>query len=82
VANILLDAGLIVIATAIALTQHEIDAIGTAVGRERISSVWLGEQVSTDLAADLVLTEPEAAEDGVSRLKALLQQKGVIYRPW
>ena len=82
VANILLDAGLIVIATAIALTQHEVDLIATTVGAGRLSSAWIGDQVTTNLHADLTLTESEAAEEGVSRLKDLLQEKGVIYRPW
>jgi bifunctional enzyme CysN/CysC len=82
VANILLDAGLIVIATAIGLTQSEVDLIGTAVGSDRVSSVWMGDQVSTELAADLVLSEQEVREEGLGRLKDLLQRKGVIYRPW
>ena len=82
VANILLDAGLIVIATAIGITQHEVDLIGTTVGADRVSSAWIGDQVTTDLHADLIVTEAEAAEEGVSRLKDLLQVKGVIYRPW
>jgi bifunctional enzyme CysN/CysC len=82
VANILLDAGLIVIATAIGLTQHEVDLIATTVGAGRVSSAWIGDQVTTNLHADLVVTETEAAEEGVSRLKELLQEKGVIYRPW
>jgi bifunctional enzyme CysN/CysC len=82
VANILLDAGLIVIATAIALTQHEVDLIATTVGAARLSSAWIGDQLTTNLHADLTLTESEAADEGVSRLKELLQEKGVIYRPW
>ena len=82
VANILLDAGLIVIATAIGLTQHEVDLIATTVGAGRVSSAWIGDQVTTNLHADLIVTETEAAEEGVSRLKELLQEKGVIYRPW
>ena len=82
VVNILLDAGLIVIATAIGLTQHEVDLIATTVGAGRVSSAWIGDQVTTNLHADLIVTETEAAEEGVSRLKELLQEKGVIYRPW
>jgi bifunctional enzyme CysN/CysC len=82
VVNILLDAGLIVIATAIGMTQSEVELIGTAIGVDRLSCVWVGTHVSTDLMPDLVLTEREAAEEGIGCLKQLLQQKGVIYRPW
>jgi bifunctional enzyme CysN/CysC len=82
VSNILLDAGLIVIATAIGLTQEELDLIGTTVGPDRVSAVWVGDQVTTNIAADLFLGEGDAGEEGVGRLKGLLQQKGIIYRPW
>lgn len=82
VANILLDAGLIVIATALTLTQQECEVIATAVGRERVSTVWLGDTVTTDIAADMVLAEQAATQDGVKHLKTLLQETGVIFRPW
>jgi bifunctional enzyme CysN/CysC len=82
VANILLDSGLIVVATAIGLTQYEVDLVSTAVGADRVSAVWVGDRVTTDLAPDLVLSEQDAAEEGVGRLKMLLQERGVIYRPW
>jgi bifunctional enzyme CysN/CysC len=82
VANILLDAGLIVIATAVALTRSECDLIATAVGRERVSAVWMGDTVTTDIDADLVLSEQAAASEGVEHLKSLLQTAGVIFRPW
>jgi bifunctional enzyme CysN/CysC len=82
VANILLDAGLIVIASAIGMTQSEVDLIQTAVGRDRVWAMWIGDEVTTDLSPDLVLTQREAADEGVGRLKAFLQERGVIYRPW
>jgi bifunctional enzyme CysN/CysC len=82
VANILLDAGLIVIATAIALTHDELDLIRTAVGSDRVSAVWVGDELPTAAVCDLTLGTQEAQEDGVACLKAMLQNKGVIYRPW
>jgi bifunctional enzyme CysN/CysC len=82
VANILLDAGLIVIATAVGLTQEDIDVIRTSGGSDRVMAVWLGDQMTTDLSCDLVLTRQEAEEDGVVQLKALLLECGAIFRPW
>jgi bifunctional enzyme CysN/CysC len=82
VANILLDAGLIVIVTAAALTQDEIEVIRTSVGSERVMTVWLGDRITTDLSCDLALTEAEAETDGPNRLKALLHDCGAIFRPW
>ena len=42
----------------------------------------MGDKVTTDITCDLVLTDPEQELDRVDRIKALLQEKGVIYRPW
>jgi bifunctional enzyme CysN/CysC len=82
VANILLDAGLIVIATAVALTAAELELLRTAVGRERVAAVWLGEHLAGDITPDLVVDEREGADERTTRLKALLQQMGAIYRLW
>jgi bifunctional enzyme CysN/CysC len=82
VANILLDAGLIVIATAVGLTQEDIEVIRTSGGSDRVITVWLGDRPTTDLACDLALTEREAETDGPARLKTLLHDGGAIFRPW
>ncbi len=82
VANILLDAGLIVLATAAALTQEDIEVVRTSGGSDRVATVWLGAHATTDLACDLSLTEEEAETDGVIHLKTLLQECGAIVRPW
>jgi bifunctional enzyme CysN/CysC len=81
VTNILLDAGLIVIATAIALTQEELELVGTTVGRDRLMSVWLGAP-SMDVACDLVLGPDEPPEAGAEKLGAILRDSGFIFRPW
>jgi len=82
VANILLDAGLIVIATAVGLTQDDIEVIRTSGGSDRVVAVWLGDQMTTDLSCDLVLTPHEAESDGANRLKALLHDCGAIFKAW
>jgi len=82
VANILLDAGLIVIATAVALTQEDIEVIRTSGGSDRVITVWLGDPITTDLSCDLTLTEAEAETDGTARLKTLLHDCGAMFRPW
>jgi bifunctional enzyme CysN/CysC len=82
VANILLDAGLIVIATAAELTHEDADVIRTSGGADRVMVAWLGDQMTTDLTCDLVITSQEAETDGANRLKALLHDCGAIFRPW
>jgi len=82
VANILLDAGMIVIATAVALTQEDLEVVRTAGGADRVLAVWVGDRITTDISCDLALTEPDAEAEGPTRLKALLHDFGAIFRPW
>jgi bifunctional enzyme CysN/CysC len=82
VANLMLDAGTILIVTAAELTQEDLELIKTSVEPDRIETVWVGDHVTTDLSYDLLLTGQEAGADGVERIKLLLQDKGVIFRPW
>ena len=82
VANLMLDAGAILIVTAADLSQEDLEVIKTAVDPDRIETVWVGDSVTTDIACDLVLGEQEAEAEGVERIKRLLQDKGVLFRPW
>lgn len=82
VANILLDAGAILIVTAQELTQEDLEVVKTAVDPDRLELIWVGGRVTTDVTCDLVLDDAEVETDGVDRVKRLLQDKGVLFRPW
>jgi bifunctional enzyme CysN/CysC len=82
IANLMLDAGVILVVTAAELTQEELQLIRTSVGADRIEVVWVGENVTTDLTHDVLLSEHESVEEQVFRLKNHLQESGIIYRPW
>lgn len=82
VANMLLDAGAILIITAQMLTQEDLEIVKTTVDPDRIEVVWVGDKVTTDINCDLILGDDEAESEGVDRIKRLLQDKGVLYRPW
>lgn len=73
VANILLDAGLIVVAAAANLTATEIDTLRTAIGEDRLHTVWLGERRNTDVPTDLQLSADDSP-DHFERIRALLQR--------
>ncbi len=81
VANLMLDAGIILIVTAAELTQADVDLIKTTVDPERIEVVWVGDTKTTDAAHDLLVPDPDAP-DAVDQVKRLLQEKGIIFRPW
>lgn len=79
VSNILLDAGLIVIATAVELTEDDLELVRTPVGADRVVTAWLGGAVTTDVACDLSLSATETGSNGVVLLKRLLQERGFIF---
>ncbi len=81
VANLMLDAGIILVVSAAELTQDDLEVIKTAVEPDWIETIWAGDTVTTDLACDLQLPGG-AVPEAVDRLKAHLQEKGIIFRPW
>ena len=80
VANLMLDAGIILIVTAIELTREDLDLITTSVDAERIRTVWVGQHVTTNVAVDLQLEPSEDLVQGVDQLERLLQEAGAIQR--
>jgi bifunctional enzyme CysN/CysC len=83
IANIMLDAGVILLVTAGELTQEDLELIRTAVNDpDKIETVWVGDDVTTDIAADVVIPDHMSEAEAVDRLKTLLQEKGIIFRPW
>ena len=80
VANILLDSGVILIVTAIELTQDDLEVIKTIIDSERIEVVWSGEKVSTDILCDLIIPDPWNVEESVDMMKNLLRERGIIFR--
>ena len=82
VANILLDAGAILLVTALELTQEDVALIKTSIDPDRIETVWVGDRRSTDLSPDLVVGDDEPPAERVERVKRRLQEKGVLFRPW
>ena len=82
VAHILLDAGVILIVTAIELTQEDLELIKTIVNPDSIEVLWIGENVTTDIAYDLKIPEIGEMQRAVDAVKTMLREKGIIGDPW
>jgi bifunctional enzyme CysN/CysC len=80
VANLMLDAGVILVVTAAELTQEDLELIRVTVDPERIETVWLGPEATTDIDFDLQIEDPDAAE-AVGRIEGLLRSRGIIPEP-
>ena len=77
----MLDSGAILVATAVGLTQKDLEIIKTTVNPQKIETVWLGENITTDIDYDLYIPEFEDVEEAASRVKRLLQERGIIFKP-
>ncbi len=80
VAHLFLDAGTILVATAIDLTRKDLDLIHTVVQQHRSLVVWAGDEVRTDIPFDLRVGLDEPLDQAVSRITAALQAQGVLFR--
>lgn len=82
VANLMLDAGMLLIVTAADIDAEEQALITAAIGEERLEVIWIGEQRPASSSCSLQLAEDQELEQQVDRVKALLQEKKAIFRPW
>ena len=85
VANLLLDAGVIVVASAAELTREELELIRTAAPPDRVLTAWLeaeGGRITgvseLESLADLRLAPAEPLDHNVERLRALLAERGAF----
>jgi bifunctional enzyme CysN/CysC len=81
-ANLMIDAGILLIVSAAQLTQDDLEIVKVGVPADRIVTIWVGPAVTTDVACDLVLPSTGPEQGAIDVIEAMLQDRGVIYRPW
>jgi len=81
VAHLFLDAGFILIVTGIEFTQEDLDIFKTVIDEDRVHVVWVGEKVTTDIEYDILVPTRDTLDQGITRIKRLLQQRGIIFTP-
>jgi len=72
IANLMIDAGMILIVTALELTQEDINIIKTSTNYSSVEIVWIGERITTDIAYDLHIIDSSLPEKAVDRIKGSL----------
>ena len=82
VAYLLLDAGMILIVTAVGLTQDDLEMLKTIINPDKIETIWMGDKKTTDIVVDLHLPTNASTEDSLDKIKTLMQDKGIIFKPW
>ncbi|MCI5730531.1 MAG: GTP-binding protein [Eubacterium sp.] len=78
VANLMLDAGMILVVTATDLTKSDYKILKTIVEGE-FEIVWVGNEMTTDISPDLQLADKDY-EKSISRIKNMLKDTGAIFR--
>ena len=79
VANVMLDAGMILVVTAVAITDDDLEVIKGAVDTDSINVVWVGDE-PTDVKYDLLAGGADSVDEDVESVKKMLADKGVIFR--
>lgn len=80
VANVMLDAGIILIVTAVGLTNDDLEIIKGTVDTDSIEVVWVGDS-PTDVSYDIKAGGVETIDEDIDSIKKMLQNKGVIFKP-
>ena len=81
IANIFLDTGMILILTAIELTQHDLKTLQTIINSNQIETIWVGDEISTDINYDIQVPNEQTFEEATIAIKRLLQEHGIIFAP-
>lgn len=81
VGNIMLHAGNLFIVTAIGIRNQDIEILKTTLNGA-IETIWVGEDVTTDLTPDLHLDSFNNTNEAVNKIKDYLGIKGIIFNSW
>lgn len=77
-ANLLLDAGMILVVSATGLTQSDYKIMKTVIERE-FEIVWVGDELTTDISPDMQLP-PKDYEVGIRKIMDMLKESGFIFK--
>ena len=80
VANLMLDAGMLLVVTCSDLTPVELELIETPITPGRVLTVWIGAKTDTELAYDLDVPDGLDEAEQVARILLLLRQRDIVSR--
>ena len=81
IANLFLDAGLILIVTAVELAQSDLKLFHAIIDARKIEVVWVGDEISTDIHCDLPIASADVGDPAVLAVKQMLRDHGILFRP-
>ena len=81
ISHLFIEAGIILIVTAIEFTQNDLDILKTIIGEEKMRVVWVGDKVTTDIQCDIHVPDRGKLDNGIVQVKRLMQDRGDIFTP-
>jgi bifunctional enzyme CysN/CysC len=89
IAHLMLDAGFILIVSAADVTRDELETIKLSVGADAVITVLAGDTDARPLPCDVAVSSSRVAgkgaaavaDEAVRRVQALLEDRGVVFRP-
>jgi bifunctional enzyme CysN/CysC len=82
IANLFIDAGLILIITAINLSDRDLEIFKTSIIDEKIKVVWSNDNPPYDISYDIKIPGIINIKDSVMKIKNFLLENGIIFKPW
>ena len=82
IAHIILDSGMILVLSIRELTQNELEIVKTSVDDELIETIWVGDDISTNINYDLHIESHTSLSESYNKIKDYLQSKGIIMKVW
>ena len=79
IARVMLDAGAVLIVTARDLTHGDLELLRAGVECERVTTVWVGDGATTDIAYDVFLDHAAGVAEGAARVNAFLREHGPVF---
>ena len=74
----LLDTGTILIITAVELTSSDVKILKTIINSAIIETVWLGEEITTDLIPDIHLVSEQDQSEQIHRIRTGIEEDGLL----
>jgi bifunctional enzyme CysN/CysC len=81
IAHLMMEAGIILIVTAIELRQSDLEMMKTIVNPDKIVTIWVGGTGETDPAIDMHIEQTENVDEVVGIIKENLQGRRIIFTP-
>jgi len=62
--------------------QDILNVIKTVIDPEKLLTLWVGEDITTDISYDIHISDYAKIEEAMNMIKSQLQDRGIIFKPW